>query len=166
LKGALDDSSRSRRYKLHFRSEMMHSFVHSSVQRRPPSGGAVVQRTEDAVLRATTFKRSSFSPVPACVPPWDTTTRPPRAGVGCTVSPPSTRRSRWSGSSVRLQVQALQPRNKSEASGYAGNQSSDRPPTQNPAISHPESFWILFLLLVPESSMQVLAMALGAEIQN
>jgi hypothetical protein len=63
-------------------------------------------------------------------------------------------------------AQSPRPEKQSEASGYAGNQSSDRHPTQNPAISHPESFWILFLLLVPESSMQVLAMALGAEIQN
>jgi hypothetical protein len=167
---ALDDSSRSRRNKLHFRSETMHSFLHSSIQRRPPPGGAVVQRTEDSVLRATAFKRSSFSPVPACVPPWDNTTRPRKAGLGLYHRRPAEAVGLGAGSSARLQVQALQPRvpdqrAKSEASGYAGNRqapavinhrSSDRHLTQNPAISHPKSFWILFLLLVPESSMQVL----------
>jgi hypothetical protein len=65
---ALDDSSRSRRYSFTFDQTTTHSFLHSSIQRRPPSGSAVVQRTEDSVLRGTTFKRSCFSPVPACVP--------------------------------------------------------------------------------------------------
>jgi hypothetical protein len=113
---------------------------------------------------------------------WDNTTRPRKAGLGLYHRRPAEAvglgaqcwefcKTAGPGSPA----QSPRPEGKSEASGYAGNRqapaainhrSSDRHLTQNPAISHPKSFWILFLLLVPESLMQVLGMALGADIQN
>jgi hypothetical protein len=145
---------------------------------RPVVCGTVVQRMAASVLRATTFKRPSFSPVPALSSALETKKKEEaaqlyhdlqKAVVGLEVSRVQQhQRARVRVHPAFVLCDLLQTRGCCTCNLYAPD-ANIRHLTKDPAISQLKlvlESCMLFLLLVPESSIQVPGVPLEVEIQN